>query len=237
MNSTAISIRRVVFGITGLANTDSGLELALEMAKAMDLMVSCLLPERRDLLAAAGLPFSRITSHGGHSLPVTEEDMAASLRRQQRKAEESVTARCRNAGLNLSIERPPGEYASSLLSTVAEGDVVVVESQAEGLPEMAEALLRKVNVVVLPGSGDARPYAVLSVSHEAHGPANTIAQDLATALGLPLKYLTPVGLHSTGASSAIIVAPSRLIAELGGIANIRRHGGRASTLILVRSGV
>lgn len=236
MNSAAISIRRVVFGISGLASTDAGLELAFKMAKAMNLMVSCLLPERRDLLAAAGLPFARITSHGGYSLPVTEEDMAASLRHQQRKAEESVTARCRSAGLNLSIERPPGEYASSLLSSVAEGDVVVVEHQAECLPEMVEALLRKVNVVILPGSGDARPHAVLSVSHEAQGPANAMAEDLATALGLPMKHLTPLGFLSAGTSSAIIVAPPRLVAELGGIPNIRRHVGRASTLMLVRNG-
>lgn len=235
MNSAAISIRRVVFGITGQGSTDGGLELAIEMAKAMGLMVSCLLPERRDLLAVAGLPFARITSHGGLSLPVTEEDMATSLRRQQRKAEESVTTRCRSAGLNVSIERPPGEYASSLLSSVAEGDVVVVEYQLGGLPELAEALLRKVNVVILPGSGDARPQTVLSVSHEAQGPANAMAEDLATALGLPLKHLTPLGFLSAGTSPAIIVAPPRLIAELGGIANIRSHGGRASTLMLVRN--
>lgn len=236
MNGGAISVRRVVFGITGQGSTDVGLELALEMAKAMDLMVSCLLPERRDLLAAAGLPFARITSHGGLSLPVTQEDMAASLRRQQRKAEESVTARCRRAGLSLSIERPPGEYASSLLSSVAEGDVVVVEHERGGLSEIVDALLRKVNAVVLPGAGIVRPHAVLSVSHEVQGQGSAMAEDVATALGLPLKHLPPLRFLSARNSPAIIVVPTRLIAELGGIAEIRRHGGRASTLILVRNG-
>ena len=118
MNSATISVRRVVFGISGWGDAEEGLELALAMAKAMDLMVNCLLPERRDLLAAAGLPFARITSHGGLSSPVTRDDMAASLRRQQRQAEQSVTARCRSAGVSLSIDRPSGEYASGLLSSV-----------------------------------------------------------------------------------------------------------------------
>lgn len=236
MNSTAISVRRVVFGISGQSSADAGLDLALEMAKAMDLMVSCLLPERRDLLAAAGLPFARITSHGGLSSPVTPEDMAASIRRQQRKAEESVTARCRSAGISLSIERPSGEYASGLLSSVAEGDVVVVEHEAGGLAEFLEALLGKVNAVVLPGAGQARPQYVLSVAHDVQGPGSVMAKDIAAALGLPVKHLPASRFVSAGASPAIIVVPARLIAELGGIAEIRRHGGRASTLVLVRNG-
>ena len=237
MNGATISVRRVVFGISGWGDAEEGLELALAMAKAMDLMVNCLLPERRDLLAAAGLPFARITSHGGLSSPVTRDDMAASLRRQQRQAEQSVTARCRSAGVSLSIDRPSGEYASGLLSSVTEGDVVVIERDAVSLADITEALLRKVNAVVLPGSGQSRPQAVLWVAHEAEGLASVMAEDVAMALGLPLNHLAPSRFLSAGASPAIIVVPAGLIAELGGLAEIRRHAGRAATLILVREGV
>lgn len=235
MSSAAATARRVVFGISGQGSADAALELVLDMAKAMDLMVNCLLPERRDLVAAAGLPFARITSHGGLSLPVTQDDMAAYLRRQQRQAEESVTARCRSAGISLSIERPPGEYASGLLSIAAEGDVVFVEYEPGGPAGIVEGLLEKAGAVVLPGAGDARPRAVLSVSHEGQAAGSAMAEEIATALGLPLKHMPPLRFLSAGPSPAIIVFPVQLVAELGGLAEIRRHAGRAATLVLVRN--
>lgn len=236
--TSARSGRRVVLGIGGGAAFDFPLTVAVAIARSTGGSLNCLVVEREDLLAAAGLPFLRITSSGGISSPVTPELMALHLRRSSRAAESELAARCEAVGVTWSIEHQQGTYVSQLLTAVGEGDVVILEREPgpasnAGVDTLAGELIRKVAAVVLPGNTRLERGSVTVVAPTENDPAVALAQGIASTLALSCRSVSSQDFSLGTARSGIVIVPASLAEELGGVAMIKRQIGRSSTLILV----
>jgi hypothetical protein len=170
---------------------------------------------------------------------MTPEYVIAHLRRLARAVEENLIARCAEAGIDWKLERPHGDYVAELLSAIEEGDVVILERVEAELParhlaDVVAAVLGKGAAVVLPGTHPKRAKAILAIARGEDDEAAAIAERTARSLGVIWRRISPAQLYSGNGGRAIVIIKTGMLQELGGLDAVRRHIGRASTLVLMK---
>jgi hypothetical protein len=235
----SVALRRVLLGVGGDGEIGNSVEAALLLASGFGASLKCIVVEREDLLAAAALPFGRITSRAGMSLPVTADHITRYFRDLARTVERTLTERCERLGVSWSVDLPQGDYLRELMVLAQEGDVLVlnpldVTSRREPFSSLFRSLLDKASAVVIPAR-DVRPARkVFAVSEEAHsGRPVWLASAIAEALGSPYEVISPQGLRRSGYESAIMVVPVATASVLGGLELVRAVGAMRSTLVMV----
>jgi hypothetical protein len=147
--------RRILLGIGEADERTAIIEIAARLAGQYGAPVECLVVAAEDLLAAAGLPFTRAVGPGGLSMPVTVTAMENHFRRLADAVERDLSESCRAAGLPWRMERREGTLERQLVGALDTDDVVVIGHRDLRLPgggalEILRNLLKKASAVIIP---------------------------------------------------------------------------------------
>lgn len=179
--------RRILLGIGEADERTAIIETAARLAGQLGTPVECLVVAGEDLLAAAGLPFTRAVGPGGLSIPVTLTAMESHFRRLAEAVERDLAETCRAAGLPWRMERREGTLERLLVGALGHDDVVVIGRRDLRLPGSSalatlRSLLEKASAVIIPSRTWRRPtHAKAAISA---GEVQELLLGLAGALGV-----------------------------------------------------
>ena len=150
------ALRRVLLGIGEASEARLVIDAAARLASRFGASVECLLVTHEDLLAAAGLPFTRAVGPDGLSVPLRLDMMEAHFRRLARLVEKDLFTVCHGASLAWQMEQRKGTLRTGLASVSAAGDLVVIgprdlRAAGTGLLAMLREVLTHASAVVVPG--------------------------------------------------------------------------------------
>lgn len=113
-NLTAKRPKRMLFGATCFADARGSIDLAVVVAKTLNLDISAYLLEDEAVLLASRLPNARATTIMGSSLPVTDSMMRDAFARDAQAFEQALATTAGQSRLRWSFTRIAGDFETVL---------------------------------------------------------------------------------------------------------------------------
>ncbi len=129
-----MELKRIVVAIDSAHRSDHALEAAALLAEALESEIAGLFVEDSDLIAAAALPFTRVTTpFGGLAVDVTGDTLAGELKQQADAARRSLRRLSESRRLKWSFETRRGRIDREIRASALATDIVCLStSEAAG---------------------------------------------------------------------------------------------------------
>lgn len=231
--------RRILLGIGELHGLHISVVTAASLASGLGTGLRCVVVEHGDLLALAGLPFSRAVGRGGISSPMTLQLMESYFRNLSRAVERELIETCARLNIDWALARPSGQYVEELSAAAEGGDIIVVSRRDIAavpgeLLKTARRLLEKAAAIVVPAIKQDPGGAVLAfTTPESGGDAQALAVEIAAALRAPLEIMDFTDFPLTRRKAAIVVAPLALAEATGERLFLQRIDAMGAGAVLV----
>jgi nucleotide-binding universal stress UspA family protein len=120
-----MELKRIVVAIDSTHRSDHAIEAATLLAEALESEIAGLFVEDSDLIAAASLPFTRMTTpFGGLALDVTGDSVAGELKQQADVARRSLRRLSENRRVKWSFETRRGRMDREIRASAQATDIV-----------------------------------------------------------------------------------------------------------------
>ncbi|HLH32169.1 MAG TPA: universal stress protein, partial [Terriglobia bacterium] len=127
MSETLLKLRRILLPVDLSRDSLAAIDVAFDLAAAIDGEISALFIEDAELLAAARLPFAReVGSSSGIPRRIGSEDIEHHLRAVAHEARNKLTESGRRRQVRSCFRVARGDVCSEILAATGEADLVVV---------------------------------------------------------------------------------------------------------------
>lgn len=215
-------IRRVVVALGPTRASWSGIEPAARLARRFGGELLGLFLEDEDLLRLASLPFAQVVGHAPAPMRLDRATVERALRRAEADARARLDRAAAGQGVRASFRVVRGSPSAALRATLEPGDLVVLVQ--EDLDRLLAPALACAGVSVLCLAAGAARATSVTVLLEPRGPVRPqleLSARVAEAAGAELVVLVPAS-----ASSSLEEEAAAVLAEVGGVARLRRVLGR-----------
>ena len=221
---------RVLLAVRGAARSDAPIDLALQLAVALEAELAGVFIEDSDLLRVAALPFTREVGRVTGALrPLDPGEVEASLRRQAEQVRHALADLTRSSQVKWSFRVARGTLPGAVLSSARRADIVVAGERRPPVRRTAGEGVQTVTVVFEPDRSGVR--TLTTALNLAGGRVERLAILVPDAAAADLEALRRQAAQAVQAAPELLrvaTLPSREAAGL--VRSVRQQSARALVL-------
>lgn len=219
---------RVLLAVRGAARSDAPIDLALQLAVALEAELAGVFIEDSDLLRVAALPFTREVGRVTGALrPLDPGEVEASLRRQAEQVRHALADLTRSSQVKWSFRVARGKLPEAMLSSARRADIVVAGECRLQVRRGRGESMQTVTVVFEPGQSGVR--TLTTALNLARGRVERLAILVPDAADLEgLRRQAAQAVQAAPELLRIATLPSREAAGL--VRSVRQQSARALVL-------